>query len=240
MDSDMLDRSLHYAKALCAQSVKPPAKVQKFKHIHPDVVNAMLVSTLMNRNKVGEVVNPWSIELQPLVILRWGQVHGKSWFQYLHEGYILFLPLTFPSGDHWIVIIMWVFADKYWVRVYNSWSCYRIYDKEIALAAAQACEIMSQTNVAWHFLPCEDLLNQKSKAQRCGIHSLARAVQCMTGQTHLRLNITAVTRVGDWLTAALLLREKSLVHDRDPIPEMSLYPDHPKPSEVAKKKKTKK
>ena len=207
MGSEMLDRSLRYAQTMMVSADIP---IRKFKHIHPELATTMLIDAQTQTIRV----------LEDFCLL-YATVMEKTWLQYLCDGYLLFIPVCFPADDHWIVVVLWMNdANQFLVRVYNSFKDYRIHDKILALAAAQVVETMSQHNVQWHFSPCEDLLDQKNNAHRCGVHSVARAVQCMVKQMHMKLNITAVSRVGDFLASAALVHDKILVEDIDVSPQL--------------------
>ena len=141
MGSEMLNRSLHYAKALYSAAGLQCAN--NFMHIHPEIVTSMLVEVEAIFQPQQTRTQPGFIKLNSPCILGWNSVYKKTWLQFMDDGYLLFLPVSFPSDDHWIVIVLWKKGDKYCIRVYNSLKGYREFDQPIALAAAQATEIMS-------------------------------------------------------------------------------------------------
>ena len=199
---EMLHRSLTYMQVRFAPE-------ETFVHVHPASATAMLVG-------------PSGIRLNPRVALQWAQKRGTSWFQHMDQGSSIFLPVNYPA-DHWLAVVLWaaIPRQEYRVRVYNSYRTYRETDPTIALAAVKACETMDQYNRSWFFDPCRDILNQREGDLRCDIHTIARAVQVISKQTNLKLDLRGVDDVSKALAWASLEHNKYLCHDHAPAAELS-------------------
>ena len=132
----------------------------------------------------------------------------SSWTAHLDAGHIVFVPLNYPKGTHWVCAVLWKNESGHYIRVYNSMAAYSRHDLTCANACAHVCACMDPKNygnIKWKFFQPHDEIEQRAHNHRCGLHVVARAWQvCMNEHLDRVMNLGAFDSIVAFLRKEFL------------------------------------